>query len=203
MMAIADIAVSIASHTWDIVEDSAVFILAGFWLAGVIKIFMPIDMVKRLLGANGLGSVAKASLLGIPLPLCSCSVIPVAVSLRQQGAGKGATTAFLISTPETGPDSISVTYALLDPVMTLFRPVAAFVTAFTAGALETFFGEKDGGAEHGEACSPACCSQTCVAEEQSGKAPRGAIAETFHYAFVELMDDLAAWLSALTADAGA
>ena len=71
----------------------------------------------------------KASLFGVPLPLCSCGVIPVAVELRKQGAGRGATTSFLISTPETGVDSMLLTYALMGPVMTVARPVAAFVAA--------------------------------------------------------------------------
>ncbi|MCK4536581.1 MAG: permease, partial [Desulfuromonadales bacterium] len=74
-------------------------------------------------------------LLGIPMPLCSCGVIPAAVGLRQQGASRGASAAFLVSTPESGVDSIAITWALLDPVMTVIRPIAAFVTATLTGIL--------------------------------------------------------------------
>jgi uncharacterized membrane protein YraQ (UPF0718 family) len=89
-------------------------------------------------------SVVKAAFLGVPLPLCSCGVLPAAVSLNKQGANKGATTAFLISTPESGVDSIALSYALLDPVMTVVRPVAAFITAITAGWTENLlFWKKD------------------------------------------------------------
>lgn len=71
-------------------------------------------------------------------------MLPAAASLRKQGANKGATTAFLISTPESGVDSIAVTYALLDPVMTIVRPIAAFCTALFAGIAENiFFWEKE------------------------------------------------------------
>ena len=79
--------------------------------------------------------MVKASLFGIPLPLCSCGVIPAAVGLRKQGASRGASAAFLVSTPESGVDSIAITWALLDPLMTVIRPVAAFITATLTGIL--------------------------------------------------------------------
>ena len=88
-------------------------------------------------------SVFKAAFLGIPLPLCSCGVLPAAVSLRKQGANTGATTAFLISTPESGVDSLAITYALLDPLMTVARPVAAFTTATAAGIAENIFNRPE------------------------------------------------------------
>ncbi len=91
--------------------------------------------VERHLGNRGLGQVFKASLFGVPLPLCSCGVIPVGASLRQHGAGKGATTAFMLSTPQTGVDSIAVTYALLGPFLAVVRPIAALLTGFLGGSL--------------------------------------------------------------------
>ena len=87
------------------------------------------------MGGRGLWQVVKASLLGVPLPLCSCGVLPVAFSLRSQGASKGATVSFLASTPQTGVDSVIATYAVLGPIVTLFRVVAAFVSGVLAGAL--------------------------------------------------------------------
>jgi len=118
---------------WQILLEAAPFMLFGFFAAGLLKALVPDDLVARHLGGNGSGSVIKASLFGIPLPLCSCGVIPAAVGLRKQGASKGATASFLISVPETGVDSVAITWALLDPLMTLLRPLAALCTAILAG----------------------------------------------------------------------
>ena len=117
----------------DVFLESAPFMLFGFFMAGLLRAFVPATVVQRHLGKNKAANVVKAALFGIPLPLCSCGVIPAAAGLRRQGASKGATASFLISTPETGVDSIMVTYALLDPIMTLLRPLAAFVTAVVTG----------------------------------------------------------------------
>ena len=126
---------TILRETWYILVESAPFVLFGFLAAGLLKGLIPQEMVARHLGQRSTGAVIKASLLGIPLPLCSCGVIPAAVGLRQQGASRGASAAFLVSTPESGVDSIAITWALLDPVMTIVRPVAAFVTATLTGIL--------------------------------------------------------------------
>jgi len=117
----------------DIFLESALYMLFGFFMAGLLRAFVPTTLVQRHLGKNKAINVIKAAIFGIPLPLCSCGVIPAAAGLRRQGASKGATASFLISTPETGVDSIMVTYALLDPIMTLLRPLAAFVTAVVTG----------------------------------------------------------------------
>jgi len=118
---------------WQILIESAPYVLFGFFAAGLLKVLVPDDIVARHLGGNGRNAVIKASLFGIPLPLCSCGVIPAAIGLRKQGASKGATASFLISVPETGVDSMAITWALLDPLMTLLRPVSAFITAICAG----------------------------------------------------------------------
>jgi uncharacterized membrane protein YraQ (UPF0718 family) len=128
-----EIITGVARETWIILNDSAPYVLFGMFVAGLLKAYLPENFVARHLGKSGAGSVVKASLIGVPLPLCSCGVLPTALGLRKQGASKGAVTSFLISTPETGVDSIAVTYALLDPVMAVMRPVAAFVTAIAAG----------------------------------------------------------------------
>jgi len=117
-----------------LLAEAAPYLLLGFVLAGLLKVFVSERLVTRHLGGNSLKSVFLASLYGTPIPLCSCSVIPTATALKKAGASKGATTSFLISTPETGVDSISVTWALLDPVMTVVRPVAAFLTALVTGS---------------------------------------------------------------------
>ena len=130
-----EIILSIVHESWEVLLQSAPYVLFGFFIAGLLKAFVGPEFISRNLGSGKTSDVLKASLLGVPIPLCSCGVIPAAAQLRQQGASKGATTSFLISTPETGMDSIAVTYALLDPVMTFFRPFAAFMTAMVAGIL--------------------------------------------------------------------
>ncbi|THB65634.1 MAG: permease [Desulfovibrio sp.] len=125
----------IGAESWLVLEESAIFLLFGFLVAGVAKALLPDKLVAKHLGGRGPGSVIKASLIGAPIPLCSCGVLPAAAGLRKQGASRGATAAFLVSTPETGADSIAVTYALLDPVMALIRPLAALFTATLAGIM--------------------------------------------------------------------
>ena len=123
------------SNFLELFIESAPWLLLGFAVAGVIKAWVPEDLLASQLGKPGLGSTVKAALIGAPLPLCSCGVIPAAMGLRRSGASKGATTAFLISTPETGVDSVSVSYALLGPFMALIRPIAAVSSAIAAGIL--------------------------------------------------------------------
>jgi len=118
---------------WSVLKESAPFVLFGFFAAGLLKGLLPAGSVFRHLGGRGVGPVLRAAIYGIPLPLCSCGVVPAAMELRRQGASRGATAAFLISVPETGIDSVAITWALLDPLMTLLRPVAAFVTAALTG----------------------------------------------------------------------
>ncbi len=125
----------ILSSSWAILLESAPYVLFGLMVAGLLKAFVPESLMRKHLSGPGVKPVLLASLAGVPLPLCSCGVIPAAMGLRQAGASKGAATAFLISTPETGVDSIAVTYAMLDPIMTVVRPVAAFITGAMAGLL--------------------------------------------------------------------
>ena len=126
--------------TWEILKDASVFLLLGFLLAGVLAVLVPRELLTRLVGTGKVKSVLWASVLGLPLPLCSCGVLPTALGLRKQGATPGATVAFLVATPETGADSISLTYALTDPIMTIFRPVAGIVTAIAAGLATNLLG---------------------------------------------------------------
>ncbi len=137
-----DILVGVMTASFHILAESAPYILFGLLVAGLLKAFIPEDFVARHLGKRNMGSVFKAALLGIPLPLCSCGVVPAAMGLRKSGASRGAAVSFLISTPETGVDSIAVTYALLDPFMTFIRPVAAFITASVAGLFVNLIPEK-------------------------------------------------------------
>jgi uncharacterized membrane protein YraQ (UPF0718 family) len=115
--------------------ESAPWLLLGLILAGLLKVFVPMAWMQKQLGGHGFKTVVKAALLGAPLPLCSCGVIPAAVGLRRSGASKAATTSFLVSTPETGVDSITVSYVLLGPFMAIIRPIAAITSAIVAGLL--------------------------------------------------------------------
>ncbi|MEO5365565.1 MAG: SO_0444 family Cu/Zn efflux transporter [Magnetococcus sp. WYHC-3] len=115
--------------------DSAPWLLLGLVLAGLIKVWLPMSVLERHLGGHGPRPVLLAALLGAPLPLCSCGVIPAAIGLRRAGASPGATLSFLISTPETGVDSVLLSHALLGPFMAVVRPVAAVCTAVAAGLI--------------------------------------------------------------------
>ena len=115
--------------------ESAPWLILGLILAGMLKVFVSMSWMQQQLGGHGFKSTIKAALLGAPLPLCSCGVIPAAVGLRRSGASKAATTSFLISTPETGVDSIAISYVLLGPFMAIVRPITAIISAITAGLL--------------------------------------------------------------------
>ncbi len=136
MLTAVTFATSVFQEAWHLLREASVYMLFGLLVGGLLKAFLSADAVARHLGSGKLLSVFKAALLGIPIPLCSCGVLPAAAALKKQGANTGATTAFLIATPESGVDSISITYALLDPLMTVARPLAAFLTAFVAGISE-------------------------------------------------------------------
>lgn len=113
----------------------AAYLLLGFAVAGLLSVFISPAWLERHLGGRSLASVFKASLFGVPLPLCSCGVIPVSASLKQHGASRAATTAFLLSTPQTGVDSVMVTWTMLGPVFAVFRPVMALLTGLLGGSL--------------------------------------------------------------------
>jgi len=157
----------------------APYLLFGFLAAAVSVLFLKPDFIERHMGAAGKFSGFKAALFGVPLPLCSCSVIPVAVSLREHGAGRGATIAFLISTPQTGIDSILVTYSLLGPVFTIMRPLAAFISGLAGGWLvDRFSPGKEGGADVSHAAARECF---CCAEK-----PVNRIAAAMRYGFIAM-----------------
>lgn len=206
MALLRDILVEIAR----VFNDTAVYILFGFLIAGLLKFVLSPERIRKYMGKRDTRSVLYASLLGIPLPLCSCGVLPTALSLKKEGATRGSTVSFLISTPETGIDSISVTYGLMDPLMTVFRPLAAFSTAITAGILSNLLDGRPETEEHPDAdcgcypvavsCSngqepelngqPICCP--ACAEPSLGLKEKARL--LFRYSFQELVDEIAGWL---------
>lgn len=120
---------------WGALMAMAPYLLLGLIVAGLLHVALPKRLVEKHLGRRGFGSIFKATLLGIPMPLCSCSVIPVAVSLRKQGGSKGATVSFLISTPQTGADNILATYGMLGPVIAVFSVIVTLVSGLVGGFL--------------------------------------------------------------------
>lgn len=176
-----------------IYNEAAIYIIFGFFVAALLKVTIPSEKIFKHLGKKNLSTVLKASILGIPLPLCSCAVLPTAVSLKRQGASRGATLSFLISTPETGIDSISITYALIDPIMTIFRPLSAFVTAITAGLFANNLGGETSGKEDAEEEKEHGNETSCTCETPEGR-QQGKLHNLFHYAFVDLLNDIVFWL---------
>lgn len=184
---------------WKLLEQSALYILLGLLVGGLLKIFLSPDYVAKHLGKGKISSVFKAALLGVPIPLCSCGVLPAAAQLKRQGANNGATAAFLISTPESGVDSIALSWALLDPIMTVARPVAAFFSAFIAGLMENFFSYREGVVEPllplkilplpGNACQEDC---SCAGQAKKGEL-RTSFKEGMQYAITDIWGDLAGW----------
>jgi len=123
------------NNFWQLFLLSAPWLMLGLLIAGLLNVYLPANFLNKHLGKEGFLTTVKAALIGAPMPLCSCGVIPAAIGLRRAGASKGATTAFLVSTPETGVDSVSVSYVLLGPFMSIIRPIAAICSAIVAGVL--------------------------------------------------------------------
>lgn len=174
---------------WEMLQASSSYLLLGFFIAGLIHVFLPQKVITKHLKAPGLWSVIKSSAVGVPLPLCSCSVIPVGLSLRKSGASKGATASFFISTPEVGVDSFLLSYALLGPFMAIIRIVVAFFTALGVGyAIERLDPEDSKQAATNKASEPekSCCH---TGEDKSKKAHW--LIRAMKFSFVEMLDDIA------------
>lgn len=120
---------------WAVMLDMSAALLVGLALAGLLRVFLPDRLIRTHLSRPTLGSAVRAALIGVPMPLCSCGVVPTAIGLRNQGASNGATTSFLISTPQTGVDSVLVSAAFLGWPFALFKVIAAFVTGVLGGWL--------------------------------------------------------------------
>ena len=158
----------------------APYLILGFLIAGILKVVVPPNIMTKYLGKSNTSSVVNASLFGIPLPLCSCGVLPTGISLYKNGASKGSSVSFLISTPQTGVDSMLVTWSMLGLPMAILRPILAFFTGVAGGILTNIF-DKTRLPNHIE-----------VTKDKKNKGSR--LVEIFRYAFIEMVDDLAKWL---------
>ena len=198
---ITTIVLDVLEASWDVLLDSAFWVLVGFFVAGLFRAFLPGNFIAKHMGGKGVGGIVKASAFGVPVPLCSCGVLPAAAGLREQGAGKGPVTSFLISTPETGVDSIAVTYALLDPLMTVIRPVVSFFTAIAAGVSVSFAErfEKRAPAENPAAPEPApaaaCREESCCCDsaEPVKVTVSTKLRDGMRFAFSDLLADIGKW----------
>ncbi len=158
----------------------APYLLLGMLFAGLLHVFLGTDFITRHLGGSTYGSIIKATVFGIPLPICSCGVIPVAASLKKEGASRSATLSFLVSTPTTGVDSILATYSLMGPLFAIFRPVAAFISGIVIGVINRLFNpeKKIGKSAH----------------HHTSFSIRFRLKEIFRYGFFELAEDIGKWL---------
>ncbi|MGM0417612.1 MAG: SO_0444 family Cu/Zn efflux transporter [Thermodesulfobacteriota bacterium] len=203
----------INSFVWFLMEASF-FMLLGLFFAGILKAFLPDNLVQKHIGAGRKGGIFKASAFGVPVPLCSCGVVPAAAGIRKQGAGKGPVVSFLVSTPETGVDSIAITWALLGPVMAVIRPVSAFLTALFTGTLVNIFDKDENKELTGSQalsdkweCSSGCCTVPeetntflpmendcgCSDPQISDDSKYVRFKKGMHFSFVDLVEDIAGW----------
>ncbi|MBR1882183.1 MAG: permease [Muribaculaceae bacterium] len=164
------------------------YLLLGFFLAGVLHAFVPAQVYSRYLSQSGWRSVLIAALAGIPLPLCSCGVLPTAVALRKSGASRAASTSFLIATPQTGVDSIVATYSMMGLPFAIVRPVAALITSIlggnAVGALERKGIFEPDAQPAASQAAPGALKPTLA----------GKIIETFRYGFFEMLQNIGRWL---------
>lgn len=200
--------IDIAREAFLMYVEAAPWLILGVVAAGLVHAFVPDGLLGRWLGGRGDGqsgwAVVKAALIGAPLPLCSCGVLPAAVGLRREGASKAATVSFLIATPETGPDSVAVSYALLGPVMAVVRPIAAVLSAIFAGLLTLVLTRGEADAPPASDAPPlseakACCGGSCAsaapASDEGAKKSADTLVGGLRYAFTDILDDIAVWLA--------
>ena len=212
---------TIIENYWDalvmMMAEMAPYLLLGFFIAGLLKTFVPRTLFSKHLAPRNMKSVVKAAALGIPLPLCSCGVIPTSVSLRKEGASHGACTSFLIATPQTGVDSIAATYSLMGLPFAIVRPIAALFTAMFGGWLVNKYAKEDeqlsaeasktgeydhcdcGCDDHDCGCDDHdhCCSgddDDCDCHGKHHHSFMEKLVGALRYGFVEMLQDVGKWL---------
>ena len=176
-----------------LVNEMSPYLLLGFFVAGLLHVFVPGSLYSRYLSGADLRSVLLAALFGIPLPLCSCGVIPTAMSLRKEGASKGATTSFLIATPQTGVDSIFATYSILGLPFAILRPIAALVTSVFGGLLVNA-ADKDREKTPQTADTDCADGEVCARREPAYTGFVDRMKGALRYGFVDMVQDIGKWL---------
>ena len=180
----------LVQHFISLLNESAPWLLLGLFIAGVIKSFIPSDYLTRHLGGTGVATTIKAAFIGAPLPLCSCGVVPAALGIRRSGGSKNATVSFLIATPETGVDSMTVTYALMGPFMAIIRPIAAIFSAIFAGFLVGSTDHDD--LNHEEKAESSCCSKNKAIPPKLSMSDK--LKQGTKFAFIDMYKDIVFWL---------
>ena len=165
-----------------ILGEMSPYLLLGFFFAGLLYAFLPRHKIEKYLNGNSFMTSVRAALFGIPLPLCSCGVIPTGVALYKNGASKGGTISFLISTPQTGIDSILATYSLLGLPFAIVRPFAALITGISGGVLTSKIVKEKKQVKH------------LSYKNQMNKTFVEKVKEIFRYGFVKFIQDIAKWL---------
>lgn len=176
----------IPANFWGVLSEMAPYLLLGFLVAGVLSVFISERFIRRHLGGRGLWPVVKSAAFGVPMPLCSCGVIPVSASLSRRGASRGATVSFLLATPQDGVDSILVTYSLLGGVFAIFRPLVAVVSGVIGGGLVSLMA-------HGHDSPPAAEGDGDEDGESADDSPASLHGKAYHalaYGFGELPRDI-------------
>lgn len=213
-------AIILANNFLDLSAEASPWLLLGLIIAGLMKSWVPPKILNKHLG-KGNSAIVKAALIGAPLPLCSCGVIPVATELRRSGASASATSSFLVATPETGIDSVSVSYALLGPIMAIYRPITAILSAIFTGVLVSTIKETDSQLteQKKNTASVSCCgskkdkesitkpieetpkttsccaSKTKKATEDNDNSFIIKTQKGLYYAATKLIDDIIIWLA--------
>ncbi|MEE0985630.1 MAG: SO_0444 family Cu/Zn efflux transporter [Bacteroidaceae bacterium] len=197
-----------------LITSMSPYLLLGFLIAGIMHTFIPGKYFHKYLSRKSFSSVINAALIGIPLPLCSCGVIPTAMSMRKDGASKGAVTSFLIATPQTGVDSIMATFSLMGLPFAIIRPIAALFTAVAGGALVNRFDRHDHECCHEETSSCCCHSHehTCQCHSHEHSEEHACqchshehtchshgcffskLKDALEYAYVDMIEDIGKWL---------
>ena len=182
----------------DLVTEMSPYLLLGFLLAGLMHAFIPGTIYSKYLAKPNMRSVVLAALFGIPLPLCSCGVLPTAMSLRREGASKGAAVSFLIATPQTGVDSIIATFSLMGLPFAIIRPIAALATAIFGGKMVNVIEGDEGAGKfdstneqtHDDLCGDSCCG----GHDKVPTSFVGKVIEALRYAYIDMMESVGKWL---------
>jgi uncharacterized membrane protein YraQ (UPF0718 family)/copper chaperone CopZ len=178
-----EILLGILSATINLLFEMAPYLMLGLLFVALFNLFFTKDMITKHVGKNNFWSVLKAAMLGVPLPLCSCGVIPSAVYISKNGASKGAVVSFLISTPQTGIDSMIATYGMLGPVFAVFRPLAAFIMGILGGWISTYIPDEVSNDKKKIATEEFNLDRDLPLSQR--------IIKTFKYAYIEFLDDIA------------
>jgi uncharacterized membrane protein YraQ (UPF0718 family) len=173
---------------YELSNAMALYILFGLFIAGILHELIPDTIVTKHLGKEKVSSVLKSTIFGIPLPVCSCGVVPLATSIKKSGASKGATISFLISTPITGVDSILATYGMFGWVFTIYRVITSMFIAIIAGVLTNLYDKEE--KSRSEISSQAECDDSCCCSSEEER-KKFSFKKAMNYAFTTLLKDIA------------